>query len=583
MFGDRLSFVIGNTLRIFLATAVLLILLLARPGSGLVPLYASQDNQLDARSILLEVRKVVETIEDDDPRTPQVKVRSQLLRDIAQAQADAHDPEAALATLDICPKCEYRDPLLASIAGELAETKQVEQAQRVVGRITAKGQITYARNRIAKAQIKRGDIEGTQRTLSTFDQQQPPQPEIVVALATRQVRNGDWQGGIKTIKPVMNFMWLSEAAWECMLQPIYGWSKLDVIRKDIEALEDNATRASARTGLVRIQASRDDLVGAQETAQAIPPGYPRASAFQTLAEASLRLGNKNAAIAHVKKAIAAAQALRADHTRAYTLWYLSVLQAEMGTIGDALNTARSIEIRHFVIEAIRSIAVIQAKAGDRKGTLTTLALLEPEERVPALCNTAYQLSLAGKSAEALQLVRQDSASEAQSCVFTIAKVQLQTGDIVGAQATIAPIRNREQGPGKTQELSLLEDKLRAQPGDKNAQRKLDAIADTAGQIREFEEGLAQAQAKAGNLSEALATIDSLASRNGKYGHVTRQVNFEGISSAMAANKQASSALAWARTLVDPQEKAHALIGIAKGLTSRLTASNVRSLCDGSNG
>jgi hypothetical protein len=122
--------------------------------------------------------------------------------------------------------------------------------------------------------------------------------------------------------------------------------------------------------------------------------------------------------------------------------------------------------------------------------------------------------------------------------------------------------------------------LRKQPGDKDTRLKLDAIADTAGEIRSFEERLAQAQAKAGNLSEALATIDSLASRNGKYSHVTRQVNFESVSSAMAANKQANRAWAWAQTLVDPQEKAHALIGIAKGLTARLAASNVRSMCDG---
>lgn len=582
MLTDRYSFVTGNPLYICLATAVLLVLLLAQPGSGPVPLYASQDNQLDARSILLEARTIVETIEDDDSRTPQVKVRSQLLRDIAQAQADAHDPQAALATFDACPQCDFRDSLLADIAGELAEAKQVDQAQRVVARITEKNKIAYARNRIANAQIKRGDIEATQRTLSTFDKEQTPRPEIVVALATRQVRSGDWQGGIKTIKPVMNLLWLSEAAWECMLQPIYSSSKLDAIRKDIEGLEDNVSRTSARAGLVRVLASHDDLRGAQEIAQAIPPGYPRANAFQALAEASLRLGNKNTAITYVKEAIAAAQAIRADQAKAYTLWYLSVLQAEIGTIGDALDTVRSIEIQHFVIQAIRSIAVIQAKAGDKKGTLATLALLEPESRVHALCDIASNLSLAGNSAEALQLVQHDSASEAQSCVFSIASAQLQTGDIVGAQATVAPFRNREQGPERTKELSRLKDKLREQPGDKEARRKLDAIVGTIGEIRNFDKDLAKEQAWAGNLSAALATIDSLASRDGKYGYVTRHINFESISSAMAANKQANRAWAWAQTLVDPQEKAHALIGIAKGLTARLAASKVRSMCDGIN-
>jgi hypothetical protein len=285
----------------------------------------------------------------------------------------------------------------------------------------------------------------------------------------------------------------------------------------------------------------------------------------------------------VKEAIAAAQAIRADHARAYTLWYLSVLQAETGTIGDALDTARSIEIRHFVIEAITGIARRQAKTGDKNGTLATLALLEPGDRVRALCNIAHDLSLAGNSAEALQLVRQDSASEAQSCVFSIASVQLQTGDIIGAQATIAPFRNNEQGPGRIKERSRLEDKLREQPGDKDTRLKLEAIEHTAGEIRSFEESLAQVQARSGNLSAALATIDALASRNGTYSHVTRHVNFEHISSAMAANKQANRALAWAWTLVDPQEKAHVLIGIAKGLTARRAASNVSSICDGTNG
>jgi tetratricopeptide (TPR) repeat protein len=568
-------------LHIFLATAVFLILVLARPGSGPAPLYASQDNQLDARSILLEARTVVETIEDNNPRTPQVKVRSQLLRAIAQAQADAHDPQAALATLDACPQCDFRDPLLASIVGELAEAKQVDQAQRVVARITGKNYVAAARNRIANAQIKRGDIEAAQRTLSTFDKEQT-RPETVVALATRQVRNGDWAGGIKTIKPVMNLLWLSEAGWECMLHPIYSSSKLDAIRKDIEGLEDTVSRRSAHAGLVRILASHDDLRGAQEIAQAIPPGYPRANAFQTLAEASLRLGNKTTAIIYVKEAIAAAQAIRADQAKAYTLWYLAVLQAEMGTIADALDTVRSIEIQHFVIEAIRSIVVIQAKAGDKKGTLATLALLEPEDRVHALCDIASSLSLAGNSADALQLVRQDSVSDAQSCVFSIAAAQLQRGEIVDAQATIAPIRNREQGPERTKELRRLEDKLKEQPGDKDTQRKLDAIVDTAGQIRKFEEHVALVKARAGNLSEALATIDALASQDGKYSHVTRHINFKSISSAMAANKQANRAWAWARTLVDPQEKAHALLGIAEGLTARLATSNVRSICDGAN-
>ena len=339
---------------------------------------------------------------------------------------------------------------------------------------------------------------------------------------------------------------------------------------------------SARAGLVRVLASHDDLRGAQEIAQTIPSGYPRANAFQTLAEASLRLGNKNTAITYVKEAIAAAQAIRVDQARAYTLWYLSVLQAEMGTIGDALDTVRSIEIQHFVIQAIEGIALIQGKARDKKGTLATLALLEPGDRVRVLCNIAYNLSLAGNSADALQLVRQDSASEDQSCVFSIAVTQLETGDIVGAQAIIAPFRNSEQGPGGTKELRRLKDTLREQPGDKDAQRKLDAIVDTAGQIRKFEELLAKEQARAGNLSEALATIDSLASRDGTYSHVTRHVNFESVSSAMAANKQANRAWAWARTLVDPQEKAHALLGIAKGLTARLATSNVRSMCDGTN-
>lgn len=542
--------------------------------------FATETSVADARSILLNARKAVESLTDDDPRTPNVKVKSQLLRSIADAQTAAHAPQDALVTLEECPDCDLKDSLFASMAGEFAEVGQIERARRVISQIQDHQQTMHAYNLLAKSQIRHGDIQGAKQSLSRISDQQLLHPDTLVALATEQARMGDWPGAVQTIESVMNILGLSESAWECLFQAAFSNSQPGPIRNEIARLTNESTQAYAKTGLVRILISQNDLAGAVETARTIPPGYPRASAFQSLASSSHRLGNKHDAVAFIEEAIVAAQAIKTDHAKAVTLWGLSALQAEMGALANAINTAKLIEVRHFFKEAMQSIAAVQAKAGDLKGTLRTLALLDKDSRTQALCNTAYRLSLAGRAAETLVLVQQDEDPNASSCTFSIADAQLEIGDIKGGQATLAPFRNSAQQARRESEINRLKSLLNDLPGDEGIRRQLDTIGEIARRLRSFELKLAQAQAKAGRLSDALTAVDKMAAQDGTYSHITRHMFASLIGSAMAESNQTDKALAWAKTIPDTEERVHALIGIVEGLTRRQESTNSHSICYG---
>ena len=538
-------------------------------------------NSLDPRPILLEARGVAQTIKDHNGRT-------HLLWVIAREQTTAHDPQAALDTLNACSECDHMSALLAPIAGEFAWMGNTEKAQQLAERIRSdktvidinpgtppyvagEREVTTAWNLIAKAHIKRGDIRGARESLEKIPGHQLPYPEISVAMATQQVKSGDWLGAIETVKNVMGLIWISEAAWQCMLEPVFRASRLESIQTDVAAIKDTQTQMFALAGLAQIQASRNDLIGASQTSETIRPGYARASALKSLAELSIRLGDKRAAAEYLREAAAAARMISGDIARADTLWRISAVQAEAEALNDAIETVRSIEMDFHRDAAIREIAFAQAKTGDRTGALATLSLSTREGHEGAVCNTAFLLSLSGMARDARLLVQEDSGQVTESCALSIADGQLQAGDIVGAQATIASINSPERQAARLQEYSRLTEALK-ETGDQDEVRKQrNAVVVVVTRLTAFEESLAQAHARAGDLAAALAILNHLPSK---------EFPIESVAFAMAKSNQTSEALSWARTLAEPKEQSHALLGIAKGLIHNTTSSTPRSLCDG---
>jgi hypothetical protein len=70
----------------------------------------------------------------------------------------------------------------------------------------------------------------------------------------------------------MGFLWISESAFHCMLQPRVASGDLEGVRKDVATIEDVQTRMFALTGMVQAQLDIQDRSGALQTAQVIEPG-----------------------------------------------------------------------------------------------------------------------------------------------------------------------------------------------------------------------------------------------------------------------------------------------------------------------
>src|SRR5262249_30053359 len=121
--------VLGRTLvlllivmrKFFQATPVLAAtLILYAPSNS-----TAANDILNPRPILFEARAAAQPI-------PDANERDLILFDIAQAQISAHDPDAALDTLDRCQECPNQSFLLASVARELAAVGRTEQALDLV-------------------------------------------------------------------------------------------------------------------------------------------------------------------------------------------------------------------------------------------------------------------------------------------------------------------------------------------------------------------------------------------------------------------------------------------------------------------
>lgn len=568
------------------ALQFLLVLILATAGSVYAQSKPSDTRKLpDAQSILLEAKTTAQTLQD-------VNERDSLLRSIAEAQTRAHDPEAALKTLATCLDCSPLN-LYVSLAQEFAEAGNIKRAMELVNELRAdRTTITYpeeasyirgeamaanALSSIALAQAKRGDIAGAQTSLKMISTEQRPREEALVSVAAQQAKNGDWSGALKTVKSIMGLLWISETAFQCLLEPRMKSGGLEGVLKDIATIEDDKTKMFALTGLVQVQLSNNDLSGARETANKISPGYPRSSAFKSLAKASLHAGDKPSASQYLNEAVRAAKVIANDLAKADTLWRVAAVQAEIGNIEDALSTAQSIVFAHHHINAIRDIVTAQVKAGNTTGALETASLLKrdryEQEYEGTVCGAAYHLALSGQSQNAVKFASQALGRDSTSCTHNIINGQSQSGDIASARSTLNTVDSKDKRAIRLKEMNRLNGLLASTKDNKSALEKQISQLDLENYfLNDAWLDLATATAKTGDFKTALDILESLE-------HSARTPNaIKRIAGAVVAGGKIDKALVWARSLHDPLNKASAFIGVADAMSYDRKSRIKHSIC-----
>lgn len=486
------------------------------------------------------------------------------------------DPAGARETLKLFPDLPNRPSHFAFLASVYAKEGKIDEVERMYAEIRmeehasklGKAAAIDARGSLAVAYANTGKLEEASRVVSQLRDQSRDTPAAVVgtaatALAEAQARHGDVQGALRTAVSIA-----SENP-SCLMRVVAG----RVLARDMDgALQivaqlDEALQRYAQWGIVQAEKEQGLLTEAQLTASAIKPGHAKASALLELANYHLKTGAKPMASGLLQEAAAAATATVNEVARADVLRHIATALAETGETFLAVQTAKSIQLEGYSRSALNDIAAIQAQEGDIKGAFNTALLLKrdhPVEREAgityesAVANILAYLTSSGKAKEARAMVAnfEDLKPKHRLLYARIAAAQADSGDIQGAKATLLLVETNQQ------RVLRKKDQLRLEPIpveylSKEDLHRLNEVREVDGEVRMILESTARAQARKGDLKNALVTADGLAQPS------ERASLLQEIGAEQVRAGHEPSALAWANGLSSPSDKAYALLGIAQ--------------------
>ena len=269
--------------------------------------------------------------------------------------------------------------------------------------------------------------------------------------------------------------------------------------------------------------------------------------------------------------------------RAWTFRSIARVQAKAGDIAGALSTARSIGEDRPRAWALNAVAKVQAKVGDIAGALSTARSIgEGRPRAWALNAVAEAQARAGDShgaarsiAEALSTAR--SISDTVDRVFSlhhIAEAQAKAGDSHGAARSIAEALSTARSIGEDWQRAralnaVAEAQARAGDSHGAARSIAEALSTTRSIGEDWQRAIALSdiagvQARAGDshgaarsIAEALSTARSIASA------AFRTSALGAIAKAQAKAGDIAEALSTVRSIADAAFRASALGAIAE--------------------
>jgi hypothetical protein len=394
--------------------------------------------------------------------------------DIAVAQADAGDTNSALQTATLINEGFYRVPALVHIA--TIQCKSEKEAAKATLRDAL---------RIAKTLHEHSLV--------------PSRAGAFMMIAAAQVKAGDVKDALSTADAVENV-------------------------KDANQREHAADdKASVLGGIAVAQAETGDVKGALKAAEGIKQQFDipsaKASALAGIALAQAKAGDRAGAELTFRQALESVGAFKQKiqtPDEKYVLGgfvkismqHIAIARAKAGNFKGALETAMAIEAD---VDALREIAVLQAKAHDQAGARSTCA--QALDVVSKIENPSWKIS----------------------ALVEIAKAQVEIGD--------------GSGSGKTLEQAL-----------QTVAKVKDGVTGIAG-IARLPNALAEiaaVQAMAGDIKGALKTADAIKEPEG----------FQKLAKALAEAGNAQPALEWASTQSSPDAQSRALLGIAEGILIR---------------
>ena len=304
---------------------------------------------------------------------------------------------------------------------------------------------------------------------------------------------------------------------------------LQQTRATASAIPDASAKSSAFDAIVQVQARAGDIGGAMETLKTVDGTWSRYSAavaLANMAENQTKEGDRAAAAETFRLARLAATSIQDEKDLSKALSAIAQAQARAGDIKGALQTVASLPSENSRAVALITIAEAQAKGGDRAGAAETFRLAlqaaatiqDAPNKFYAFGEIAQAQAKSGDRAGAAETFRlalqaattiQDEVTKS-GILYSIAVAQARAGDGKGALQTAGTIPNKG-----LQALALpIIPQSQAQAGDMKG-----ALETLAAMPTEYKPGIllgiAYAQAKAGDVQGALQTADAIQSGRSK--------------------------------------------------------------------
>jgi hypothetical protein len=525
--------------------------------------------------LLIEDRSLASDIHD-------AAERSNALEQILSAQVTIN-PSDARDTLKQFPQLPNRLNHFASLAsiyakaGNIDETERMYAEIRLEDRSSQRGKLAAAdaRGALAMAYANAGKMDNAFRIVGQIrDQFRENPPGIIGAaladFATSQAKQGDITGAVRTATGI------ASGNPQALIGIVAGRVRAgDLLgAQQIVAGLDEGLQRYAQWGIVQAQRDQGRLTEAQVTASAIKPGHAKASALRELASHHLKAGGKSNAVGLLQEAATAAGVTVNEWARADILWHIAATMAEAGETFAALETAKAIEKEGHRRFAILDIVKAQAKQGDFKGAFNNALLLKQDSTDDSGAASGYESAVAEILAELAKTGRTKEAREAvgnfedlkhrrRILYGRIAWAQADAGDVQGAKATFALADSAQQRAARKKDLLRLS-QISREHLSTDDQNRLQELHEMDGMMRWTLDALAKAQARKGDLRSAITTADEFSQPAYRFSLLQE------IGTMQAQSGRTQQALAWARSLPSPSDKAYALLGIAQGLASAKT-------------
>jgi hypothetical protein len=310
---------------------------------------------------------------------PEVDKRANVLGEIAVAQANAGETEAAHLSLDqalqaaqslIAP--DKQVAALAGIAAAQARAGQVEEGLRTARAIGGPDSQARALVPIAELQAKAGNVEAALQTARAINDPKS-QARALARIAIIQAQVGKTEAALQTTGAINDPGWRDEALTAVAAAQARA-GQVEVALQTARSL-DRYYQARALKAIAMVQAEAGLAEAALQTASAIDLLSQWPGALGAIAAALARAGQAETAKVTLEQALQNTDAINDSYFRVEALVAIAAAHAQAGLAQATLPTAGAIGENDFyrLWEALQPIAVEQVRAGEAEAARLTFA------------------------------------------------------------------------------------------------------------------------------------------------------------------------------------------------------------------